>query len=283
MPREGNKKRSLLHRAFHNQYNYILMGAAGLFSIVTFTWLPLLVGAGVEALWLVLGADSSPFKRWVAIQESLEARREIEQRAKDALGSLDPPYLARFRELERLSERIQELANQNPSFETQLIQGEMDKLGKLLHSFLEMAITHQRLGHYLQDNDETEMRAEIESTEHAIRHEQNAEVLAGLRQSLALAQKRLKQHQSIDASFRLLGVKMDTLEKSFRYLESHVVAISEREELSQEIDELILGVDAVSEISDETAGTLAELRAAPPSQRPAPVAKAAAAQQRIKN
>jgi hypothetical protein len=255
------------------------MGAAGLFSLVTFTWLPLLVGGGVEALWLVLGADSSPFKRWVTIQESLEARQEIESRAKEALSALEPSYLGRFKELERLAERVQDLAKENPTFETQMLQGEMDKLGKLLHSFLEMAITHQRLGHYMADNDENDMRRDIEATERAMRNEQNQEVLSGLRQSMTLAQKRLKQHQSIEASYRLLGVKMDTLEKSLRYLESHVVAIQEKEELSAEIDELILGVDAVSEISDETSGTLAELRAAP-VKRPN---VAAAAAQRIKN
>jgi len=275
-------KRSLLHRAFHNQYNYILLGAAGLFSIVTFTWLPMLVGGGIEALWLVLGADSSPFKRWVAIQESLEARQDLEKRAKEALTTLEPEQLRRFKELERLSEQIQDLAKQNPSFETQMLQGEMDKLGKLLHSFLDMAVTHQRLGHYMAENDENDMRRDIEATERAMRNEQNADVLAGLKQSMALAQKRLKQHQSIEASYRLLGVKMDTLEKSLRYLESHVVAIQQKEELSQEIDELILGVDTVSEISTETEGTLADLRAAAPVPA-ATRAKAAAAAQRIKN
>lgn len=278
MADSGGKKPGLMTRAFWNQYNFILLGAAGLFSIATFTWIPLLLGAGAEALWLVLGADSAPFKRWVAIQESREEQERLKRTAEAALGALEPAYLKRFNELEQVSERIQSLAKENPSLETQLIQGEMDKLGKLLHSFLEMAVTHQRLGHYLADNDETDMRRDIEATERALRNEQNPEVTAGLRQGMALAQKRLKQHQSIEASYRLLGVKMDTLDKSFRYLESHVVAISEREELSQEIDELILGVDAVSEISGETEGTLRELG----QTRPAAVA-AAAAQQRVKN
>ena len=277
-------KRSLLSRAFHNQYNYILLGAAGLFSVVSFMWLPLALGLGVEALWLTIGADSGPFRRWVAIQENLEDKQRIAARADEALKSLEPAYMQRFRELEQCSERVQELAKENPSFETQLIEGEMGKLGKLLHSFLEMALTHQRLGHYLDDNHENDMRRDIEATERAMKNEQDPEVLAGLRQSMALAQKRLKQHQSIDASYRLLGVKMDTLDKSFRYLESHVVAISEKEQLSQEIDELILGVDAVSEISDETEGTLAELRApAAPVARAQPTQAQRAAAQRVKN
>jgi hypothetical protein len=255
------KKRSLFHRAFWNQYNYILMGGATLFSLVTFTWIPLMLGAGVEALWLFLGSDSTPFKRWVAIQESLEERERLAQHAKEALSTLEPGYLQRFKSLEQCSERIQELAKANPSLETRLIQGEMDKLGKLLHSFLDMAATHQRLGHYLIDNDENDLRRDIESTERALRNEQNPAVLANLKQSLALAQKRLVQHQSIEANWRALGVKMDTLDKSFRYLESHVVAISEREQLSQEIDELVLGVDAVSDLQSETTQSLEDIEA----------------------
>jgi hypothetical protein len=255
----GGKKPSLVHRAFWNQYNFILLGAAGLFSIATFTWIPLLLGAGVEVLWLALGSDTAPFKRWVTIQEGLEAQQRLKQHAEACLGALEPGYLRRFNELEQVSERIQALAKENPSLETQLIQGEMDKLGKLLHSFLDMAVTHQRLGHYLAENNETDMRRDIEATERALRNEQNSEVTAGLQQGMALAQKRLKQHQSIEASYRLLSVKLDTLDKSFRYLESHVVAISEREELSEEIDELILGVDAVSEVGGEMESTLREI------------------------
>lgn len=275
------KKRSLLHRAFHNQYNYILLGAAALFSAVTFTWIPALLGAGAEALWLVIGADSSPFKRWVAIQESLEERERLKKRAEQSLGQLEPEYFARFKELEQVADRIQQLAKENPSFETALIQSEMDKLGKLLHSYLDMAITHQRLGHYLIDNHENDIHRDLEATERALRNEQNADVAAGLRQSLALAQKRLKQHQSIEASYRLLGVKMDNLDQALRYLESHVVQISNREELTQQIDELVLGVDAVSDLADETEGTLLELKQ--PSAPPRPAAKVAAAAQRAKN
>lgn len=253
------KKRSLFHRAFWNQYNFILMGGAALFSIATWTWIPLMLGTGVEALWLFLGADSSPFKRWVAIQESQEERDRLAAHAKEAIGALEPTYLARFKELSSCSERIQKLATANPSLETRLIQGEMDKLGQLLHAFIDMAATHQRLGRYLIDNDENDLRRDMEATERALKNEQNAAVVSNLKQGQALAQRRLKQHQSIEANWRALGVKMDTLEKSFRYLESHVVAISERQQLSDELDELVVGVEAASDLQTETTRSLEDI------------------------
>ena len=273
------KKRSLFHRAFWNQYNMIMMGAAGVFALATFTWIPLVLGAGVEALWLVLGADSSPFKRWVALQEGLEGKEKLKQDAEAALAALEPAYRSRFRDLLACSERVQSLAKANPCLETRLIQGEMDKLGQLLHSFLQMAITHQRLGHYLADNDENDLRRDIEASERALRNEQDAQVVAGLRQGLALAQKRLKQHQQIEANYRALGVKMDTLDKSFRYLESHVVAISEQQQLAQEIDDLVVGVDAASDLDSD--GGLADIEATLKQRQQQQAARGA--QQRVKN
>jgi hypothetical protein len=276
------KKRSLLHRAFWNQYNAILLGAAGLFSLATFTWIPLVLGAGAEALWLVLGADSSPFKRWVAVQEGLEAKDRLKQDAEAALAVLEPAYRARFRDLLACSTRVQSLAKANPCLETQMIQGEMAKLGQLLHSFLQMAVTHQRLGHYLVDNDENDLRRDIEASDRAMKLEQDPQVLAGLRQSLALAQKRLKQHQQIEANWRALGVKMDTLEKSFRYLESHVVAISEQQQLAQEIDDLVIGVDAANDLAGGDQ-SLADIEATLRQRKDAQDRTRAAQQQRVKN
>jgi hypothetical protein len=49
---------------------------------------------------------------------------------------------------------------------------------------------------------------------------------------------------------------MDTLEKSMSYLESQIVGMAKAGELTNEIDELVMGVEAVEEISAETEGLL---------------------------
>jgi hypothetical protein len=259
MTRASDKKPTLFRRAFYNQYNFILLGAIGLFGLATFSWVPLLVGGGAEILWLVLGADSSVFRRWVAIQEGKERQAEVERRAAEALRSLDESYLGRFRELERQAEEIKRLAGENPSLETQLVQPEMDKLGHLLHTFLQMAVVHQRLNGYLQESYETEIQRDIDRCHQALKREKNAEVTSTLRQSLALAERRMKQHEGIEATFKVVSVKMDTLEKSFSYLKSHVLAVASQEELAKEIDDLISGVEAVESLDGETAGVLSDL------------------------
>jgi hypothetical protein len=246
------KKKSLFRRAFANQYNGILLAGIGLFSLATFSWLPLLVGAGIEALWLTLGPDTPFFRRWVEAQETAEQRDRYAAQAAAAIHGLERGYVARFKELEGLAAEISTLAEENASLETALIQDEMKKLGSLLSSWLQMAAVHQRLGRHIGDNSETEIQREINQLERALAGEKNREVQASLRQNLALEQKRMKQHQQIAATFKVITIKMDTLEKAFRYLRTHILAISKREELSSELDELVIGVDSVEALDAET-------------------------------
>ena len=259
---EAKRKKSLIGRAFANQYNYILLGGAGLFALATFSWLPLVVGAGIEALWLTFGPDTSFFRSWVEKQESAETRERFAREAQTALAGLDKGYIARFKQLEALAQEINKLAEDNPSLENELIAEEMKKLGSLLRSFLQMAVVHQRLGEYIGDNSETEIQREINRLERALQTERSREVQASLRQNLALEQKRMRQHDSIASAFKVVTIKMDTLEKAFRYLRSHILAIGKHEELSTEIDELVLGVDSVEQLQAETEPLVDELRSA---------------------
>jgi hypothetical protein len=243
------KKRSIWSRAFWNQYNLILLGGAGLFALATWTWLPLLVGAGAEALWMVLGADSRLFRHWVKNQEAAEQKKLLAARSEAMLATLKPGYIERYDELRDLAGEIARLARENPSLEARLVQKEMDKLGQLLQTFIELAALHQRYGRFLVDNPERDMQRDIEAAERALERESDREVKRGLQQSLALARKRLAQRGRIEAAYRLLGVRMDTLEKSLRYLQSHIISIGRAEELSEEIQTLLAGVESVEALN----------------------------------
>jgi hypothetical protein len=196
---------SLLKRALLNQYNYILLGSTGLFTLATGSWLPAVVGAGAEVLWLV-----------------------------------------------RMSDEIQSLAKENQGWQTDLIRDEMVKLEQLLQSFVKMAAAHQRLAHYLEENPVSGVEREIARGQRALRQEEDSRVQASLKQALSLAQRRLEKHQQIEGAWKALAVQMDTLEKSFDYLKSHILGIGTREELAAALDDLVAGVASVSELDATT-------------------------------
>jgi len=259
MTEPSKEKDSPYRRAFFNQYNGILLGAAGLFALATFSWLPLAVGAGLEVLWMTFVPDSSFFRRWVGMQESREGQEHIKRETEAILQRLDPSYTERFVELQRVADEVLSLSRENPSLETRLVEDELQKIGQVLFSFLRMARAHQRLAHFLAENPAGEITADVTECTSELRREQDPRVQASLKQALSLAEKRVRQHEQISNSARALAVQMETLEKALTYLKSHIVAIGSHEELASELDGLVMGVDSVEQLETETGNALAEL------------------------
>jgi hypothetical protein len=257
---KGKKPMSLFRRAFFNQYNYILLGSATLYSLATQSWLPFIVGLGAETLWLVLGADSAAFRRWAGRQEEKEARQALEKEMAAMQAGLRDHYAARFSDLRALVAEITRLAAENRGIETLLLRDEMAKLGQLLLSFLRMATMSQRLQTFLDENLGSDIERDIARAQRALRSEQDPRVQASYKQALALAQKRLKQHDQIDNARKALVVQMDTLEKALGYLKTHIMGIGSREELAKELDGLVLGVASVADLEAEADEAISALR-----------------------
>jgi hypothetical protein len=255
-------KPGLYRRAFFNQYNYILLGSSVLYALATQSWLPFIVGLGAETLWLVLGADSGPFRRWAARQEEKESSDRLEKEMAGLLASLEDHHTERFRILHKKVAEIAKLAGENPGLETLLLRDEMAKLGQLLLSFLRMARMSQRLQGFLNDNLGSDIERDIARAQRALRSESDPRVQASYKQALALAQKRLRQHDQIDNAYKAIVVQMETMEKAFDYLKSHIMGIGSRDELAKELDGLVLGVASVADLEAETEEALSEMRSA---------------------
>jgi hypothetical protein len=261
----GNKKRtpfSLLKRAFFNQYNYILLGSSAVYALATQSVLPLIVGLGAETLWLVLGADSAAFRRWADRQDAKEARQQLDKEMAALLARLRDDHADRFIALRKTVSEVGQLANENKGLETMLLRDEMAKLDQLLLSFLRMATMNQRLHKFLDENLGSDIERDIARAQRALRSEQDPRVQASYKQALALAQKRLKQHDQIENAYKALAVQMDTLEKALGYLKSHIMGIGSRDELAKELDGLVLGVASVADLEAEADEMLSDMRSA---------------------
>jgi hypothetical protein len=221
--------------------------------------LPLVVGVGVEALWMTFVPDSKFFQRWLGTQKSREGQERLKRETETILSQLDRGYAARFLVLQHVADEVLALSKENQSLETRLVEDELKKIGQVLFSFLRMARSHQRLAKFLAESRESEIKADIAECQSDLRQETDPRVQASLKQALTLAEKRLRQHEQIANSAKALALQMETLEKALGYLKSHIVAIGSHEELASELDGLVTGVDSVEELEAETGEALADL------------------------
>ena len=252
-------KVGLYRQAFLNQYNAILLGGAGLFALATYSWLPVIVGAGFEALWMTFVPDSGVFQRWVAQRTARQTQEQLKRETQALLAHLERGYSERFCALQQVANEIQSLSKENESLDARLVGDELEKIGQILHSFLRMATVHQRLTRFLDENPAQEIQNDMVQSQRQLRTERDSRVQASLAQALALAEKRLRQNEKIAGAAKAIGVQMETLEKSLNYLKSHIVAIGTREELADELDGLVSAVDSVEQVEVETRDVLDDL------------------------
>jgi hypothetical protein len=249
----------LLRRAFFNQYNLILLGGAGAFSLALASYVPVIAAGVAEVFWMAIGA-ATPWWRGVVERQQL---RELQAHHADtrnvAAAGLAPHYAARLKALEGLSREIRRLV-----IDRGLDPSPLDREGRgldaMLLVFVKIATLHQQLDQFAGAGSVGQVEQELMRLGQALADEKDMSVRLTLRQALTLGQRRLKQHEQIDSQRRALGIKLSTLEMSFDYLRSHVFGGSSAEELALALDELAAGASFLPAAEAEVQASIAKLQ-----------------------
>lgn len=253
--------RPYLKFAFANPYNLsTLLGGLAIGGLALGP-----VGiAGVlaaEAIWLLWAPSSKRLQhilwdpRFEQLRNALDAQ-EREQKTRDL-----PAYLkARVETLVQNQQRIHLLAEQNPSFGSELLIGELVKTRRLVESFIDMAIRSSRYEQYLESIDLRELERDRQRWESKIRTGKAGEADTELaKKNFAVILKRLDKIREIREYLGTARGQLDLIENSFKLIADQIVTMQSPGELSGQLDELLDGVQAIQDSSRDTERMLAAL------------------------
>ncbi len=234
-----------LKAAVLNVYNLTLLGGAATAAALTGDWLIGLGALGMEALWLVFGPDFKPFQR--AVRESERVAREKEDRARveKLMSELSEREWQRAKALDELRREIERDMQNNPSFQAILLATELEKLSQLHASFVRLAAACRRAETYLQAVDLKDLERQIKAqqglqekmTDEAVRD------LAG--KNASVLQKRLETIKEIETFLARARGQMNLIENSVRLLRDQALTMTSPDQLTEQLDDLLSGVDAV--------------------------------------
>lgn len=247
MPSEGGGSPNYLKAAFLNVYNLTLLGGAVAASALTGDWLVGLGAMGLEALWLVVGPDLKPFQR--AVREGERAAREKEDRARvDALMSeLSEREWQRAKALDELRREIERDMANNPSFQAILLQTELEKLSQLHASFVRLASACRRAESYLQAVDTRDLERQITAQKNLQEKMTDASVRELAAKNEIVLQKRLLTIKEIETFLARARGQMNLIENSVRLLRDQALTMTSPDQLTEQLDDLLTGVDAVQQ------------------------------------
>jgi len=236
-----------LKAAFLNAYNLSLLAGAAATAAVTGDWLVAAGAAAVEALWLVLGPDFKPFQRAVREAERQEREKQDQKRVQQLLSELPEREWQRAKALDELRREVERDMATNPSFQAILLQTELEKLKTLQTSFVRLASACRRAETYLQAVDLKDLERQLKAQQTIAERMSDPQVRELAEKNAAVLTRRLGTIQDIETFLARARGQMNLIENSVRLLRDQALTMTSPDQLTEQLDDLITGVDAVQQ------------------------------------
>jgi hypothetical protein len=230
-----NPARNYVLRLFQVQYNLILVGGAALFSLASASPWPLVVALGVEVVWLGLCSGLPSVRRWVDARDAIAVEVQHEAVVKTALEGLEGEYASRVLVFEHALGELKEAGVADGVSRA----GVQQAIAKIAAAFAKICHTHQRLGSFVATLPEAELGEELQRLKRAFTAEKDLGLRLGIKQSIALAQRRVEQREKAVSSLRNLSLRLDAVERSVSDLRSQARAMGLNADVAAGIDLLL--------------------------------------------
>ena len=227
---------NFLVEAFKSQYNLIGLGTAVGFAILSGSFLPMLVAAGLELTLL-------PFaERWARYRRALERDQAEKQRRasehSDMLNALTHDERQRYRTLEVLSGEIRSNYKGLDSSSQVLLDDLVRKLEFLLAFYLRMRYSLNRYASYFATTDPDEIRYRIGELDKEIGSGPER-VRAIKARTKAVLQKRFDRWGKAKENKDMIEAQTETVQEVLRLLRDQSYSIRDPREITEQLDGLV--------------------------------------------
>lgn len=242
---------SYFQAALLHPVSYITVGVLGLMSLVTFNPLPLMLGIGLEVLWLG-GAPMVP-----AFRESVDKKRlrdaEYDEAAarKEQLSALPGPVKDRYARLSATAQSIRENYSKDTQASALFLDQISERVDDVMKRYLKLLTAHHRFGEHLRENDPAAIQGKLQAAERDMQsaeehvkkvHERKRDIL---QKQLTKLEKTRKDHEVLEA-------QLSATEELVRFLSSQAISMTKPEEITEQLD----GILSEVEVSEATLNEL---------------------------
>ena len=238
MPEDPN----YLAQAFKSQYNVIGLVTAIGFAVVSGSWLPMLVAAGIEMIALPLVSGHPRFQRLVKARDSQEKTEAQEQRMQlevsEMLRFLPDAERVRYRQLEHQAQEIRTNYSGLDATSRMLVDELEGKLGFLLSFYLRMRHSMSRYDRYFSTTDPEKMQERIAMLDHEIAtgSERVKEVKTRTRQVL---EKRMERYRKALDNKQLIDAQTETVQEVVQLLRDQSYSMRDPRSITEQLDGLV--------------------------------------------
>lgn len=233
---------NFLTHAFKSQYNVIGLVTALGFAVVSGSWLPLLVAAGIEMIALPLVSGNPRFQRLVKARESQEKTQQKEERQQlqvsEMLRYLPDPERVRYKQLEHQGHEIRNNYAGLDATSRMLVEELESKLGFLLNFYLRMRHSLSRYDRYFSTTDPERMQERIAMLDHEIANGAARVKEVKTRTKLVLEKRMERYHKALENK-QLIDAQTETVQEVLQLLRDQSYSMRDPRSITEQLDGLV--------------------------------------------
>jgi hypothetical protein len=228
------------------QYNWIALAGAAGFAVISGSALPLLLGAGLELIYLSVVPQNSRFQRLVRSWKYEDQKREREKSLSALFYELPPEMRARYAKLDQICRAIRENYGRLTSASQMFVDQMEDKLQGLSQSYVRLlnAAFHHR--DYLRGTNADAIRRESAQLQKALEHDP-PKVQEINRKRIEILNKRVEKFEKIKENCEVIDAQCAAVEDVLQLIRDQSVTMRDPQELSDHLDSLVKDVEQTEE------------------------------------
>ena len=265
-----------LKEAFKIQYNLIALGSLALFALVSGSALPVLLGAGLELIYLSLIPQSSRFRRLVRSWQYAAEKRQKEVSLNAIFQELPPEMRLKYADVDKLCRSILENYSHLSASSQMITQQMEERLQGLEQSYLRLLYAAHQYRQYLLTTSPNAIQKDINDLQKGLATDV-PKVQEINRKRIEILSKRLEKFDKAQESGKVVDAQCAAMEEVLQLIRDQSVTLRDPQQVSDQLDNLVKDVEQTEETvkevesifdmaSPEMTGSLAPL----PSSLPAP-------------
>jgi hypothetical protein len=247
---QGLDSTTYVKEAFKWQYNLIGMGGLALFALVSGSGLPLLLGAGIELIYLSLVPQNSRFQRLVRSWKYAEQKRRHEMSLNAIFQELPPEMRLRYAEVDKLCRSIRENYNRLSATSQIFAQQMEDRLQGLAQSYLRLLYAACQYRQYLLTTNPNSIQRDINELKKGLASD-TPKVQEINRKRIEILSKRLEKFDKAQESGKVVDAQCAAMEEVLQLIRDQSVTLRDPQQVSEQLENLVHDVEQTEEAVKE--------------------------------
>ena len=251
-------KINFVREAFHLQYNWIAMVSAGAFALVSGSFLPIILGGGLELMYLAIVPQNWRFQRLVKSWKFAEEQQKQQQRLSEMLASLPAEGQSRYVHASQVCSAIHRNFAQFSSTSQIFLQQIDARLQGLLSGYARLLLAAAQQQQYVKSTEQDGIKREIASLQKALSSDP-PKVQEINKKRIEILTKRLEKFDKISENRKVVDAQCSAVEDVLMLVRDQSVTMRDPQQVSERLDSLVHDVEQTEQTVQQVEAIFSDL------------------------